>query len=79
MARWREVPVQSILELLPPELHRSAYPAWCLCSRCSPGSVDGVECVRERWSQDRREWCRAHGYSVLDLLRAEVDVKRRRG
>jgi hypothetical protein len=30
----------------------------------------------EAWRQARLTWCRAHGYSPLELLRAEVQAKK---
>jgi hypothetical protein len=35
-----------------------------------------VECAIEAWRQTRLAWCEAHGYSPLDLLRAEVQAKK---
>ena len=78
MARWRERPFRSILQELPPQFHRSASPERCFCSYCAPGFSDRVvaECAIEAWRQARLAWCEAHGYSPLDLLRAEVQAKK---
>ena len=80
MARWRERPPQQILEELPPRLHRSASPERCLCSGCSPGLADrpAAECAMEAWRQARQAWCAEHGFSVLELLRAERQDRRER-
>ena len=78
MARWRALPARSILDELPPRLHRSASPERCLCSYCSPDVSDrfAVECVIEAWRAERLAWCAEHGYSVLELLRAERKARR---
>jgi len=77
MARWREKPQRAILEEFPPRLLLSAWPR-CVCSRCAPGLSDRVvaECAVEAWSQARREWCAEHGFSLLELLRAERQARR---
>jgi len=79
MARWREKPARSILENFPDRLRMSAWPR-CVCSHCAPGLSDRVvaECAVETWSQERRAWCAEHGFSLLELLRAERHDRRER-
>jgi len=78
MARWREKPPRSILENFPDRLRMSAWPQ-CVCSRCAPGLPDRVveECAVEAWSEARRAWCAEHGFSRLELLRAERQNRRK--
>lgn len=66
----------SILDALPPELRRDAAPRPCICSHCAPRLTAVQRAAHERvdrdWIATRIAWCDAHGYPVLDLIRADI-------
>ncbi len=65
-----------VLEALPAALRRDASPpARCTCSSCVPGLTEAERVaeqeVLDAWNEARATWCRANGYTVLELLRSE--------
>lgn len=72
----REQDKQDILAALPPELQRDATPRRCICSHCAPRLSAVQRAAHERverdWIATRIAWCDAHGYPVLDLIRADI-------
>jgi hypothetical protein len=74
--RNRRPPKPPIQEALPPELRRGASPARCACNHCGPMLSEAQRRAHERvehdWIATRIAWCEAHGYDLLDLIRADI-------
>jgi hypothetical protein len=81
--RKRKPAQEDILDLLPPQLRQEAAPPTCSCPTCStwapagraPEDADVEVCPkgerRAAWSAERKQWLTLHGYTSLDLIRAE--------
>jgi hypothetical protein len=73
--RRRTKSLAPILAALPAELRLEASPQRCVCEGCHPGMDDderkAEQTLQDAWSDARAQWCKDHGYGVLELLRAE--------
>ena len=76
--RNRKPPKPPLQEALPPELRRGASPARCACNHCGPMLSEAQRRAHERveldWIATRIAWCEAHGYDLLELIRADIGL-----